>query len=181
MTLLDCIEVLLVAFMVVVVILVHNMRQDESKMIECENRTNKLLLPRDVTRMILLDDKLTPLNVKNNNPINIKRVKINKWLGSNYKRGVFESFSNPRLGLRAGIIVINSNILATDSVRAFVNRIVTNEGKNSVESYTWYLEHSLGYKGKIKKQDNIRVLEAMIFLEGGQEAVEYFNEYFECK
>lgn len=179
MPLLDYIEVLLVSFVIVVIVFVHNMRQDESKMIECENTTHNIVLTRKSLKVFKTKD-LVPLSVLNNNPINIKRVRTNKWMGSIYKKGVFESFSSERLGIRASIIVINRNIDSTNSVEDFVNRIVTASEGNDTKMYTNYLKYVLGYKGKIKKQDNITVLKSMIFLEGGQVAVEYFNEYFEC-
>ena len=148
--------------------------------IECENRTWGLVLTKEV-KIIPAHSLEVPLSVRQNNPINIKAIKANKWEGSTYKRGVFEQFSMARLGIRASLIVINANILATDSVEGFVRRIVTKEGKNYLYRYTKFIQRELGYKGKIRKEDNIKVLKAMIFLEGGTVAVEYFNQYLECK
>lgn len=149
--------------------------------IECENRTGGLVLTKEINSNAWVVPYESPLSVRQNNPINIKAFKANKWEGSIYKRGVFEHFSSPRLGIRASLIVINSNILATDSVEGFVRRIVTKEGKNYLYRYIKFIELRLGYKGKIKKEDKIKVLKAMIFLEGGTVAVEYFNKYLECK
>lgn len=179
MILSDLIDILIVILIVTVVILVHNLRLVDNKLIECKNTTHNLLVARDGLRVFKTRD-LVPLSVLNNNPINIKRVRVNKWVGSNYKRGVFESFSSERLGIRASILVINKNIKSTNSVKDFVNRIVTASEGNNTRLYSNYLEYVLGYRGKISKQDNIKVLKAMIFLEGGSIASKYFEEYLEC-
>lgn len=179
MILSDLLDILIVILIVAVVILVHNLRLDENKLIECENTTHNLVLTRESLKVFKTKD-LVPLSVLNNNPINIKRVRTNKWIGSIYKKGVFESFSSERLGIRASIIVINRNIDSTNSVEDFVNRIVTASEGNDTKMYTNYLKYALGYKGKIKKQDNITVLKSMIFLEGGTIAVKYFEEYLAC-
>lgn len=123
----------------------------------------------------------SPLSVRNNNPINIKRFNSNNWYGSNYRQGLFESFISPESGLRASLIVISANIEATESVKAFVERIVSKESSNNLGVYTRHLSSTLGYRGKIKKRDRIKVLKTMVFLEGGNEAVEYFSKYFVCK
>ena len=121
-----------------------------------------------------------------NNPINIKRLKANDWLGSvKGNQGKFEEFIYPSFGIRASIKVILANIRNTETVRAFVYRIAIDNNdevyRKHIKNYVRYLELELGYKGKIRERDSIKVLKAMIFLEGGQGAVEYFNKYLECK
>lgn len=125
-----------------------------------------------------------PLSVRNNNPINIKNLKINEWIGEDSEnKGKFERFLRPEDGIKASIKVIKANIKATDSVRQFAKRIsVEGEGLTKhLNRYTYYMEKQLGYKGKIKMQDASKVLEIMVLLEGGVVADSYFNKYYNCK
>lgn len=122
----------------------------------------------------------------NNNPINIKKLKANDWVGSvKGSQGKFEEFIHPSFGIRASIKVILANIRNTETVRAFVYRIAMDNDdeayKKHIKNYVKYLELELGYKGKIREKDVIKVLKAMIFLEGGKGAVTYFSKYMECK
>ena len=122
----------------------------------------------------------------NNNPINIKKLKANDWLGSvKGSQGKFEEFIHPSFGIRASIKVILANIRNTETVRAFVYRIAMDNDdeayRKHIKNYVRYLELELGYKGKIREKDVVKVLRAMIFLEGGNGAVAYFSKYMECK
>lgn len=133
-----------------------------------------------------LDDLLgdLPLSVRNNNPINIKNLKSNDWIGEDSEnRGKFEKFLRPEDGIKASLKVIKANIQATNSVRQFAMRIsVEGEGLTKhIDRYVLYMEKQLGYKGKIKMQDVPKVLEIMVLLEGGVVADSYFNKYYKCK
>lgn len=154
-------------------------KSTEFSILECRD-TSHILEGSEVYRVLNFNqDK--PLSIRNNNPINIKRFNSNNWYGSNYRQGIFESFISPEAGLRASLIIIGANMEVTKSVKDFVERIVSKEAQNDLGVYTRHLSSTLGYRNKIKKQDRIKVLKAMIFLEGGNEAVEYFSKYFVCK
>lgn len=139
----------------------------------------------DSTHKLCVIGSTNRLNILYNNPINIKRLKVNDWLGSIKGQGKFEEFSHPSFGIRASIKVILANIRATDSVKEFVHRIAMDNLSESKQihiiRYVVHLRNTLGYMGKIREKDVIKVLKAMIFLEGGTGAVTYFGEYLECK
>lgn len=120
-----------------------------------------------------------PLSVRNNNPVNIKYTPHNQWKGSVYQSGTFEKFESKYFGLRAGVIVIQANIKATDSVKGFVLRFATEpfetEHNINIRNYIKHLEDVLGYKGKIKLEDTLKVLKVIIQREGGLKATEYYN------
>ncbi len=120
-----------------------------------------------------------PLSVRNNNPVNIKYFKVNKWEGSVYQSGTFEKFKTKEYGMRAGYIVILANIKATDSVEQFVLRFASepNESMKDVHisNYVKHLQKELGYSHKIRVEDTFKVMKVIIQREGGQRATEYYK------
>lgn len=126
----------------------------------------------------------TPLNVRNNNPINIRYSKYNNWVGQDWQyKGEFVKFISPDDGIKASIKVIKANIQSTKSVKEFVNRIAVDGDANSlhIRRYIKHLEANLGYKGKIRLHDTTKVLELMVFAEGGEVADSYFRKYYKCE
>lgn len=169
-----------------------SVKKEPTEKVEAEdNLSNILYLAyNNVPKVDRLLGEINVHNIRpyrfNNNPINIKRFAVNDWLGKvEANRGQFEKFIHPSFGIRASIKVILANIRATGSVKEFVYRIaVTDEDEiqqKHIRLYVRYLELKLGYIGKIREKDVIKVLKAMIFLEGGTGAVAYFGEYLECK
>ena len=129
---------------------------------------------------ITLESKRSPLNVRNNNPCNIKYSKSNKWLGSSYDVGIFEKFKDKRHGLRACLSVITTNIVKTNSVEEFVLRFAT-EGhetikSNNIKNYRDYLIKKLKYVHKINIYDSVKVMQYVIYLEGGRDAIIYYKD-----
>lgn len=124
-----------------------------------------------------------PLNVRNNNPCNIKYMKNNDWVGSIRKNGVFEVFEDQYTGIRACTLVIMANIKATDSVDNFVLRFATepNESLESahIHNYSRALKDMLGYETKISFSDIIDVLKTVVRMEGGAEASEFYRHIIE--
>ena len=124
-----------------------------------------------------------PLNVKNNNPMNVKYLKANQWQGSVYTKEVgkqFEVFLDKNYGLRTGLIVVYSNMVQTDSVQNFVLRFGTegNEGLFSkhIKNYIKHLEKGLGYSGQINKKDLYKLAKLIIQFEGGYGALKQYED-----
>lgn len=127
----------------------------------------------------LLVAQTSPINVRNNNPCNIKHNKNNVWLGSIYSSGIFEKFKNKELGYRACVIVTMSNIINTNSVEGFVGRFATEPFENSktlhLRNYSKAIAEELGYTTKIHLKDTLKVVKIIIRREGGVEASTYYN------
>lgn len=120
-----------------------------------------------------------PLNVRNLNPCNIKKSERNNWKGSLNPKGAFEVFGTKVMGIRACTIVVMANIHATTSVSKFVKRFASEPNESMTEkhlrNYARHLEKVLGYKGKIDYLDTPKVVKAIIKLEGGAEASEFYS------
>lgn len=119
------------------------------------------------------------LNVRNYNPVNIKHFESNKWVGSIHGEGTFEQFAHPVFGVRAGLIVLNSNIKHSDSVAGFVLRFGTepDEGLNSehIVNYINFIKHRLGYSSKIQQEDLYTLIRAVVHFEGGKDSLRFYE------
>lgn len=123
-----------------------------------------------------------PLTLKNNNPVNIKYDTSNDWKGSVYDgEGVFEKFDTPYYGLRAGIVVVMLNIMQTDSAYGFVRRFATEPNEVINSDYVRAIERRLGYKGKIKFKDTLKVLDVVLLFEGGKMSQVFYRRVLENK
>lgn len=123
----------------------------------------------------------TPLNVKNNNPCNIKHTTYNKWEGSIRTKGSFEVFDTPLAGLRACAVVSIKNAKVTDSVEGFVKRFASEKHETMrdkhLKAYTKELQDTLGYTGRIQLDDLEKVIRVVVQMEGGDEATEHYKDY----
>lgn len=123
------------------------------------------------------------LNVRNYNPVNIKYYPQNTWVGSIHGEGTFEQFAHPVFGVRAGLIVLSSNIKHTDSVAGFVLRFGTepDEGLDSehIVNYINFIKHRLGYAGKIQQEDLYTLMRAVVHFEGGKDSLRFYESIIE--
>lgn len=123
-----------------------------------------------------------PLNVRLNNPMNIKAVKSNNWQGSIGNNGVFEKFISPEMGTRAGLIVVSANIENTGTIKDFVRRFGTEPNESyadkHIRNYVTHLERGLGKK-TVTQDDLFSISKLVVHYEGGYKALEFYSPFLD--
>lgn len=115
-------------------------------------------------------DKFLVRGLRNNNPLNIKSSKANKWLGESGSDGTFVIFTDPVYGLRAGF-----KILATYSDRGLntIRQIIGSfapHTENETENYINFVSSKTGINpdSVVSKKDYSKIISAMVQMETGK-------------
>lgn len=115
--------------------------------------------------------------IRNNNPLNIRRLVTNDWLGkitdSVATDMEFEQFRHPKYGFRAAFILLHRYISqGYKSVRDIITRWAPASDGNHVENYIRCVCVEVGLREcqEIRKSsysDMSRLIEGMFFVENG--------------
>jgi hypothetical protein len=86
------------------------------------------------------------LNVRNNNPLNIRFSEANNWDGQTGKNGGFSVFESPAFGFRAAYKLVKRyiDVYELTSINDIVSRWAPPEDDNHTEAYIEYLADKLG-------------------------------------
>jgi len=120
---------------------------------------------------VIKQDKIYPLNMKRNNPFNIRTG--NKWLGDTNKPGAFETFKELDYGLRAGFKLLRN--YASNYNLTTIERIIYRfapPSENDTEGYIRTVCKLTGYERDQEldlwdKAQLINLAGAMIYVEQG--------------
>lgn len=121
----------------------------------------------------VVNNQKLPRGIRNNNPLNIEFNSNNSWIGQVGSDGRFSKFSESKYGIRAAAKLI-SNYMSRyklDTIHKIINRWCPSEEKgNNTTSYVETVSRrtGIGENVKIKRSDIPKIINAMIFVENGQ-------------
>lgn len=119
--------------------------------------------------------KETPRGIRNNNPLNIRYVKCNNWVGrvAKKKDKDFEEFVEMAFGLRAAFVLINNYIKSGCNTIGKIIARWAPMNENNTAAYIDFVLKRTGYIENtiIQEYDAhtlMHLVEAMAFMECGQ-------------
>lgn len=100
----------------------------------------------------------------NNNPLNIRDSKANKWVGEVAHNGAFEAFESPIFCYRAGAKLIRNYAkkYGCNTIRKIISRYAPNS-ENDTENYIKFVAQNMSYSSEIKLNlDNTDVMVSLL-------------------
>jgi len=114
-----------------------------------------------------------PINVRNNNPLNIRFNKKNKWNGQTGESGGFAVFESPEYGFRAAYKLISTYQTAYDlySVKEIISRWAP-DSENDTQGYIDFITEKLNKWEwtPVTRQEIAPLLYYMAQFEGAKDA-----------